>query len=883
MKRFYLFFALIFFPLFVFGQNTSVTATLTDSDGNAWANGSYTITFDNPSQGQPPVYTSTGQKIQTLFSGSLNGSGALSVSLPDNMLVTPRGSWDFKLCSNTSGPCTVVTSVTITGSSMNLTTLLSGLLTPPRFSCVEGCFGYSTIEVSSPQKGENFYNVTTGITSQWNGTAWTQPFISGTTTSPQTMAGPLNVPTLNNVCNAYAQNSTNPNAGITACQTALPAGGGIIDATGYSGSYSLGALTITKAVVLKLGSATFDVTSPIEAINLSNLEIEGNGTVITCDTGAGKACLELVGTSGAKLSHITFNSGTTTPSTIGVIEGRTTANPNTWRTHFSDVVFNIASNHAANPVFTATMTPTSGSNVVSIAWTHGMLPGEWLSGTCIPSGATIQTISDTQITISTAATSSVACSVTAYAGSIAIYNYGAENTHYENVTLIGDSPLVLSADNILNVTPTGTTFYGGATTMSSVVMDGKSDVYGSNNVGILSGAGNVELDYAEADGSQTVGGYGIIANGSLSRIKVTGEFENLYRGAYIGGYFRDSNLSFNCTACLTQTFNATGTWSSASTTITPSTMTGWAMGDVVIGTGIPRGTYVTALNTSTLTINQNTTGSGTGAALIGMEPMVVLDGGFNGSGVPITLTNSDVHIAATYAPAASSETYYIEGIGANYGSSTGWTVWMPIATDILWPGSTLAGTIFVPAEGAFNYPLLPATFGGTVVDSTGNLIQVKALTFTNGATLIPSTATGNTGFPGNVVGSASPVGTGNWTAYHWIVSGHPTIACGTGAGSAPTVCTLAANSTDEAGIVNVTTGGTAPATNSTVVTLTLANTCPNSVIPVISPTNANTADPYGTAQVFVSPVSATQWQIVSNTAALINTTAYQWSYHASCN
>jgi len=76
---------LLLFPVLGVGQNT-VSGTITDKDGTAWAAGKYVISF----QPTPAIPNIAGQ---TVYSGSLDSSGAFSVSIP-------TASWNFTITPN---------------------------------------------------------------------------------------------------------------------------------------------------------------------------------------------------------------------------------------------------------------------------------------------------------------------------------------------------------------------------------------------------------------------------------------------------------------------------------------------------------------------------------------------------------------------------------------------------------------------------------------------------------------------------------------------------------------------------------------------------------------------------------------------------------------
>lgn len=153
-----------------YGQSTSITATITDTDGQTWNNGTVTATFV---PGPPNAYRWPGGAIPLTIAGTMNGSGTLTLSLPDNSTITPVGSqWRFTLCPNASAGC-VSTAIAVSGSSENLSSQLSSIARGPRFPATAWSYGYLDVEVTpTPANGAMYWNVTNQITRQWNGTAW---------------------------------------------------------------------------------------------------------------------------------------------------------------------------------------------------------------------------------------------------------------------------------------------------------------------------------------------------------------------------------------------------------------------------------------------------------------------------------------------------------------------------------------------------------------------------------------------------------------------------------------------------------------------------------------------------------------------------------------
>jgi hypothetical protein len=188
IKRALFVLGMLLLPLPLFGQTTAVTATITDSDATAWANGTFTVTFvPNPTfSGQ---YQFNGAPMTTAnkgpYQGVMNGSGAMAVTLPDNSFIAPSGTqWLFRLCPNASAVCTQIT-LPVTGASLNLTATFSAQVIPPRFAATgPGSYGYSDVEINViPVPGGSYYSVTSNCTRVWSGSSFSCPVTGGTVTS----------------------------------------------------------------------------------------------------------------------------------------------------------------------------------------------------------------------------------------------------------------------------------------------------------------------------------------------------------------------------------------------------------------------------------------------------------------------------------------------------------------------------------------------------------------------------------------------------------------------------------------------------------------------------------------------------------------------------
>jgi hypothetical protein len=115
------------FASFANAQNTTVSATVTDPNSNVYGNGTWTITFIPQGVNSPSIYRLNGSTFTQQFSGSTNGSGALSQAVGDSNLITPAGStWQICVTSFTGTSfCYTATPGLITGASVSLSTRLS--------------------------------------------------------------------------------------------------------------------------------------------------------------------------------------------------------------------------------------------------------------------------------------------------------------------------------------------------------------------------------------------------------------------------------------------------------------------------------------------------------------------------------------------------------------------------------------------------------------------------------------------------------------------------------------------------------------------------------------------------------------------------------------
>ena len=215
-------------------MSTTVTGTVTDTDGNAWAGGTWVAQF-YPTQAAP------GLSGQGIFFGTLDGSGALSTTLP---LATPSGgSWQFTIKPNASSPA-VSAIIAISGASQSISAQLSAAAIGPRFHAGPTAYGYADVEVILPvSTGQTYYNVTTPALKVWTGSAWAAVSGggSGTVTSVSGTANQIDVATGTTTPVLSLDNAITLPGSLT-----VPSGGSIVvSGTGTVEATAIGVVAVT--------------------------------------------------------------------------------------------------------------------------------------------------------------------------------------------------------------------------------------------------------------------------------------------------------------------------------------------------------------------------------------------------------------------------------------------------------------------------------------------------------------------------------------------------------------------------------------------------------------------------------------------------------------
>lgn len=281
-------FSLIIFFLFCqlsFGQCvvncTTVTATVTDSTGQAWTNGSWRADLLPPYNNPAPLRTNNAQIPGNLMSvtGTMDGTGFFTVNLTSNNLISPSGTvWKFTICSNTSDRCYNSYQV-LSGASQNLSASISADSIPPSVTATQSITrAYKDSEVNAAIGGVywdvslNVLKGCTNLTCPGFGFSVIGPGggggggvtfkVNGTNLSSQTLVNFQNSSTIDGVTYTFSdQGGGTIQIGRTG--TLLPTGGGTGLGSGTTNGilYFSGATTIASTVAGGAGTVCFQETN----------------------------------------------------------------------------------------------------------------------------------------------------------------------------------------------------------------------------------------------------------------------------------------------------------------------------------------------------------------------------------------------------------------------------------------------------------------------------------------------------------------------------------------------------------------------------------------------------------------------------------------------
>jgi hypothetical protein len=172
MRKTLLAIAFILLAIPAFGQSTTVSGQITDAGSQAWSAGTFQFLFVPNPQYPASQYTWTGGAFNPNqpITGTMNGSGAYSVSIPSNTAISPINSqWLVKFCPQANpAQCYTTAAVTITGSTQTLNA------TPPAIQVQPGALSvaYSDSEIVGFVEGSIYWNVTIPALRIYDQGAW---------------------------------------------------------------------------------------------------------------------------------------------------------------------------------------------------------------------------------------------------------------------------------------------------------------------------------------------------------------------------------------------------------------------------------------------------------------------------------------------------------------------------------------------------------------------------------------------------------------------------------------------------------------------------------------------------------------------------------------
>lgn len=175
--------------LFVFGlalmpahaQDAAVTATITDSEGTAFAGGTWKAEYvrnTGPGSGNRVILIPEGTPFsQWLVGGLLDATGSFSTTLRRTDYIAPTGgSWLFTICPLATTSCFSYSSG-LTTANVNLSVGMSAAAGTIRVKTNPDIFNiipraYSSGQVSGAGIGSLYYDITGKVFRVWDGSAW---------------------------------------------------------------------------------------------------------------------------------------------------------------------------------------------------------------------------------------------------------------------------------------------------------------------------------------------------------------------------------------------------------------------------------------------------------------------------------------------------------------------------------------------------------------------------------------------------------------------------------------------------------------------------------------------------------------------------------------
>jgi hypothetical protein len=311
-------------------QSTTVSGTITDAGSLAWANGPFKFVFQPNPQFPTGPYTWSGGALTTVITGTLDGSGHYSVSIPSNSAITPAGStWILQITPDASSQSFSTPRTTITGGTQTLSPTPPAILISWALPPGPAISAYADGEIGGPlPKGAEYFNTTSLKTRVWNGSTWANQGAGAAGTCPTGAAGNIQYTDGTNCASSNALNYNSGTGAIlfntTGTQTylgssvnfAAAAGNNIVSVDGVNGIQILADDTV--ATTVEIGSNHGSVQFAALNINSSGGEVDFGGTAV------GAGVLGLNGSTSGKCTLTSDATGTSVASGCGVTIGTPT-------------------------------------------------------------------------------------------------------------------------------------------------------------------------------------------------------------------------------------------------------------------------------------------------------------------------------------------------------------------------------------------------------------------------------------------------------------------------------------------------------------------------------------------------------------------------------
>jgi parallel beta helix pectate lyase-like protein len=157
-------------------QTTSVTLQVTDTDGQTWNNGTWSVLLELPpgsgfANSSTFKLISNGQIVPNQAqAGALNGTGGASFTVTPNSAIGAASVWNFNVCAQGANGC-LSQQITVNGASQSVTinppAIRISMINPPLLVTA-----YADSELINLTPGQQYFNLTTLTQRQWNGTMW---------------------------------------------------------------------------------------------------------------------------------------------------------------------------------------------------------------------------------------------------------------------------------------------------------------------------------------------------------------------------------------------------------------------------------------------------------------------------------------------------------------------------------------------------------------------------------------------------------------------------------------------------------------------------------------------------------------------------------------